>query len=262
MPELPDVEVNRRYLQATSLHRRIDHVRVPSPEVLDDTSPQGLGRSVHGHTFEKVTRHGKYLFVALDGGGDLVLHFGMTGELHYAGKPAGPPPYTACLFVFEDDSSLAYISKRKIGHVALAESREAFVRRHDLGPDVLDLDAKRFIQLAEAHRGSVKTWLMNQQVMAGIGNEYSDEILFQAGIDPRCPVSDMDHGELRRLLRTLQRVLEKAITAGADPDRLPSGFLLPHRHEGGSCPGCGGTVKSVRIGGRRGWYCPACQPGN
>ncbi len=260
MPELPEVEVCRRYVEATCLRQRIQRVHVPVPEILDRTSPQALGRRLNGRRFDSASRHGKYLFVSVETAGALVLHFGMTGTLRYAEKPVGAPPYTACQFIFDGGSRLSVISRRKIGRVGLASSREAFVRDHDLGPDALALAAGQFVELAKAHRGGVKSWLMNQQVMAGIGNEYSDEVLFQAGIHPRRCLSELDGDALRQLLQTLRRVLKKAVAAGADPEQLPPGFLLPHRHEGGHCPACGATVQSIQIGGRRGWYCPGCQP--
>lgn len=267
MPELPDVEVYRRYLDATALHSPVTGVEVPSPGVLRGTTPQGLGRALKGRPFEATRRHGKYLFVQLgdsdgDGDGDsyLVLHFGMTGELAYAGDGGPPPEYTACRFCFDDGGSLAYVTPRKLGRVSVTGSLSGFIEEHELGPDALSLSKEQFRRLAEGRRGSVKSFLMNQEVMAGIGNVYSDEILFQAGIHPRRAVSDLDPADLDALRRVMRKVLRQATAAGAEPQEMPESFLLPRREEDGLCPRCGGRLRRITVSGRTAWLCPDCQP--
>jgi len=260
MPELPDVEVYRRYFDAKALNRRIDAVHVEAPDLLSDTSPQGLGRLAHGHAFETTRRHGKYLFAGLDSGTWILMHFGMTGHLDYVEDPGDAPPHSQCLFSFGDSGALAYVATRKLGKIGTPSSPEAFVRAEDLGPDALTLDLDGFRDIAAGRRGQVKSWLMDQRSLAGIGNVYSDEILFQAGIHPRRPVGDLSGDDLARLHRSLRSVLERAIEAGADPQSMPEGFLLPEREEGGTCPRCGAQVASVSAAGRTAWFCPTCQP--
>ncbi|HKL63450.1 MAG TPA: DNA-formamidopyrimidine glycosylase family protein [Woeseiaceae bacterium] len=261
MPELPDVEVYRRYIDATSLHSPVAGVEVPSPGVLRGTTPQGLGRALRGRPFEETRRHGKYLFVQLgDDGGYLVLHFGMTGELAYAVDAGPPPEYTACRFRFDHGGSLAYVAPRKLGRVSVTGSSSGFIEEHELGPDALSLSKEPFRRLAEGRRGSVKSFLMNQEVMAGIGNVYSDEILFQAGLHPRHAVNDLDSAALGALWRAMRKVLRQAIAAGAEPREMPESFLLPRRHEDGRCPRCGTGLRHVTVSGRSAWFCPDCQP--
>ncbi len=268
MPELPDVEVYRRYLNATALHQPIERTHVEDARLLVGTTPQGLGRALKGRSFESSCRHGKYLFAALDRGGWLVLHFGMTGRLAYFRNPEHEPDYTRCTVTFRNEFRLAYVARRKLGHITLADSPGSFVRERNLGPDALSLSARDLCHLASGRRGYAKSWLMDQHAMAGIGNVYSDEILFQAAIHPRCPVPDLDEQALERLHRALRHVLETAIEAKADPGRMPRHFLLPHRHTGGRCPHCGRLVTHLQAAGRRppatgrrAWYCPACQSG-
>lgn len=261
MPELPDVEVYRRYIDSTSLHSPVTGVEVPSPGVLRGTTPQGLGRALKGLPFEETRRHGKYLFVQLgDEDGYLVLHFGMTGEPAYRRNGGPSPDHTACLFRFEDGGSLAYVSPRKLGRVSVTGSLSGFIREHELGPDALSLSQAQFRRLAEGRRGSVKSFLMNQEVIAGIGNVYSDEILFQAGIHPRSAVKDLDAADLDALRRAMRKVLRQAIAAGAEPREMPDSFLLPRRHEEGHCPRCGAPLRHVTVSGRTAWFCPDCQP--
>jgi len=261
LPELPDVEVYRRYLDATSLHSPVSGVEIPSPEVLRGTTPQGLGRALKGRSFEETRRHGKYLFVQLgDEDRYLVLHFGMTGQLAYTAAGGPPPEYTACRFRFDDGGCLAYVSPRKLGRVAVTGSLSGFIEEHELGPDALSLSKREFRRLAEGRRGSVKSFLMNQEVIAGIGNVYSDEILFQAGIHPRSAVNDLDATDLDALRRAIRKVLRQAIAAGAEPREMPDSFLLPRRHEEGHCPRCGAPLRHITVSGRTAWFCPDCQP--
>jgi formamidopyrimidine-DNA glycosylase len=260
MPELPDVETYRRYLNATGLHQRIASTDVESAAVLAGTTPRGLARALEGTSFESTRRHGKYLFASLARGGWLVLHFGMTGELKYFKHREDAPDYTQCLITYDNGFHLAYAAPRKLGRIGLTDSPQRLIQDKELGPDALDLNAEAFVELASKRRGSIKPWLMNQEIMAGIGNIYSDEILFQAGLHPRRSVGELDETTLRRLHRVLCSVLEAAIKARVDPIQMPAGFLLPHRRKGGRCPKCGTHLKTVKAAGRTAWYCPRCQP--
>jgi formamidopyrimidine-DNA glycosylase len=259
MPELPDVETFRRYANATSLHQRIEHTRMESPELLKGTSPQGLGRALKGRTFASSRRHGKYLLLALDSGGWLVMHFGMSGELKYFQDRRDTPDYTRLLIRFGNGRLLAYIAPRKLGGISLVDTPQELIEGRDLGPDALELGEKEFIELAGRHHGGAKSWFMDQKNIAGIGNIYSDEILFQAGIHPKAVLGNMEEADLRRLYKKMRSVLRRAISAHADPERMPAGFLLPHRRQGGRCPKCGSTLAKSRTGARTAWYCPACQ---
>ena len=260
MPELPDVETYRRYLNATALHQAVSKVEVPEADVLQGTSPQGLGRSLRGRCFRSTRRHGKYLFASVDADAQLVLHFGMTGRLVYSRNGDVSEPHAVVRFSFEKGSVLAYVAPRKLGMVAMTPSVEKFIDEHELGPDALSVDKSQFLELAAGRRGSTKSWLMNQEVIAGIGNIYSDEILFQAGIHPSRPINQLDDDSLAELYRSMRDVLATAIEAGADPKELPDSFLLPARRGDGECPRCGGQLKRIRVSGRRAWFCPRCQP--
>ncbi|MGD8742828.1 MAG: DNA-formamidopyrimidine glycosylase family protein [Granulosicoccaceae bacterium] len=259
MPELPDVEVFKKYLDATALHQRIAHVHVESPALLVDTTPQGLGRALKHKSLQSTRRHGKYLFIALNGSGWLVLHFGMTGKLKYFQSREDTPDYTGLLITFENGFHLAYIAPRKLGMIALVESPGSLIRDRHLGPDALELSKKEFIELASRHRGMVKPWLMNQAIIAGTGNIYSDEILFQAGIHPRRALSELDNGSLKQLYKSMRTVLESAIKARAQPDQMPSTFLLHYRKKGGRCPDCDALLANLKAAGRTAWFCPRCQ---
>lgn len=260
MPELPEVEVERRYLARHARGQPVTGVRAPHPDVLSATTAPALGRRLKGHAIQSTRRHGKYLFARFDSGDWLAMHFGMTGTLRYCREDSGTPDYTAVLFRLKGGHDLAYVSRRRLGRIVLIEDPGELVAARGLGPDALRVDADSFRQRITAGRGGMKSWLMNQKNIAGIGNEYSDEILFQAGVHPGRTTASLTGRETDRLYRTMGAVLKKAIALRADPKRMPASWLAPRRAANALCPGCGGRVRTTTAGGRTGYYCPVCQP--
>jgi formamidopyrimidine-DNA glycosylase len=259
MPELPDVEMFKRYLDATSLHQRIDDVGVRKVYVLKDTSPRELARELKGRRFESSRRHGKHLFVRADDEIWLRLHFGMTGSLHYLKKSERVPRHTRVLFVFAKGHSLAFDDQRQFGQIGLVKDVDQFLKKSALGLDALEIDLEEFRKILKRHRGAVKSLLLNQKLIAGIGNIYADEILFHARIHPATEISRLGDKALAKLFRTTRYILERAIAAKADANRMPKSWLLPHRGKHGRCTRCGRELKSSTIGGRTAWFCPNCQ---
>jgi formamidopyrimidine-DNA glycosylase len=258
MPELPDVETLRQYLQATSLHQEIADVDLRADVLLEETEPARLADALVGRNFESTHRHGKYLFVALDDGDWLVLHFGMTGELQYFKDIDQDPEYDRLLISFTNGYHLAYIAPRKLGEVEVIGDPEQLIEDRELGPDVKgpDFTLDTFKRLLSSRRGMIKTALMDQQLMAGIGNVYSDEILFQARVHPRTKVKDLDEEKREELYQTMHEVLDTAIDHQAKPSRFPDSYLTPHHHQDGICPLCGEPVERVTVGGRSAYFCP------
>ena len=146
------------------------------------------------------------------------------------------------------------------GKVDLVEGPEDFARENELGPDPLQLDADSFRERFEGRKGGVRAALMNQKVLAGIGNIYSDEILFQAQLHPRASVAQFDDPTLGKLHTEVRRVLETAIEREANQQKLPDPSLLSHRREGERCPRGNGKIQKIKAAGRTSYYCPACQP--
>lgn len=256
MPELPDVEHFRQYLEATALHQEIEDVDVRSQQILE-ADAQELREGLEGHSFEGTRRHGKHLFVRLDNERWLELHFGMSGNLAYFKDMAKEPEYDRLLFTFTNGYHLAYTAPRKLGEVDLVDDIGAFAEAHDLGPDVYadTFDLETFKSLLANRRGMIKSALMDQSLMAGIGNVYSDEILFQVGIHPRTKVQALSEEQLERIYDEMQKVLKVAIDHRADPSTFPDGWLTPHRGEDGTCARCGGPLKRVKVSGRTAYYC-------
>jgi formamidopyrimidine-DNA glycosylase len=264
MPELPDVEIYKRYLDEHALRRTIADVAVNDARILHGLPADAFIARLRGNRFEDSRRHGKHLLVRLRSGGWLTLHFGMTGDLVHFRDRDDDPPYDRVRFDFEQGGHLAYVNRRMLGRVGLTEDAEAFVRE-ELGLDALDpaFDLEALTRALAGRRRDLKAVLMDQAVVAGIGNIYADEILFQARLHPQTPASSLDERARRALLRQIKAVLETAIERGAGAEqfleRLPEHYLLPHREKGGKCPRCGSAIATLKSGGRTSHYCPRCQ---
>ena len=261
MPELPEVETFKRYLDSTSLYQRITGVEVRDEYVLKRVSACELARRLKGRRFENSHRHGKHLFVRAGNELWLRLHFGMTGSLHYFKNDEHAPRHARVVFVFANNHRLAFDDQRQFGQIGVLEDVDEFLKGRALGPDALDLGLGEFRKIVGKHRGAVKSILMNQRLISGIGNIYADEILFRARMHPATEISRLGDKALTKLFRATHYVLERAITARADTNQMPQSWLVPYRGKGGKCPRCGRRLKSATIGGRTAWFCPHCQKG-
>jgi len=264
MPELPDVEIFKRYLSSTALHKTIQSVEIHSTDMLKGVSARAIEKALKGDQLLSARRHGKYLFVKTAKKNKwLVLHFGMTGFLKYFKRQARIPPHERLLIAFSNGYHLAYDCQRKLGEIGLIDAPEVLIEEKELGPDALEpgFNRERFMKTFKNSRSAIKSALMNQKYVAGIGNIYSDEILFQAGIYPGTRSSELDENNMERLYFQMDRVLKTAIESRADPERLPATFVIPHRHSDGVCPKCKGEIAKCKIGGRTAYYCPQCQKG-
>lgn len=259
MPELPEVETFKRYLDSTSLHQRIIGVDVRDAYVLQSMSVRELARRLKGHCFESSRRHGKHLFLRADGDLWLRLHFGMTGSLEYFNHDEVAPKTARVIFRFADNGRLAFDDQRKFGEIELITDVNEFLQKRHLGPDALEISLSQFKAIIGKHRSAVKAILLNQRWIAGIGNLYADEILFRVGMHPAAEATKLSAKDVRRLFRATRYVLEKAIALKTDFNRLPKSWLLTHRGKGGKCPRCGRALRSATIGGRTSWFCVYCQ---
>ena len=265
MPELPDVELYKRCLDEHALGRMIERVAVNDVRILGDLAPKTFVARLRGNRFEDSRRHGKHLLVRLKKDGWQTMHFGMTGHLFWFEDERDDPPYDRVRFDFQGRAHLAYVTRRKLGRVGLTGDADAFVRAEELGPDALDpaFDFAAFEKAIEGRRRDVKSVLMDQSLIAGIGNIYADEVLFQARLHPKTPVSALSESQCRTLFEQIKRVLETAIACGAGAEqfleRLPDDYLLPQREKGGRCPRCGTAIATLKSGGRTSYFCPRCQ---
>jgi len=261
MPELPDVEYFKRYIDATALHQIVERIAVGDDGLLKDVSARTLRRHVTGHAFRSSTRHGKYLFLEVEGEGWLVMHFGMTGTVRYGKRDKEPPGHAHVRFEFANGYRMVFECSRKLGYVTFTVNRETYLGDRDQGIDALDdgLDFDRFRERIGGRRGGIKATLMNQHILAGIGNVYSDEILFHAGVRPDRTVDELDDDALRAVYEAMREVLPTAADCHAAPDEMPPSFLTPDREEGAACPRCKTGLQKTTISGRTSYFCEQCQ---
>jgi len=251
MPELPEVETYARYFAKHALHQRIARVDVRDERILTDIRKETFARKLKGREFTSVRRHGKHLF-ADAGAVWLHLHFGMTGDLAYYRDGEDSPRFAKIVFDFDGGGHLAFEDMRLFGLAELIDSPEDFIRERALGPDPLDpsFTPARFRAVLERRRGAIKSLLMSQEIIAGLGNLYVDEILFQTSVHPRRAVDRLRDDEKRALFTAMRRILRTAIAGD-----LPPRALFHHRDTGERCPRCGGTINRTVVFGRTTYFC-------
>ncbi len=251
MPELPDVAGFKTYVDATALHQTIVKTKIEDDRILKNVKRRSLQQKLRHVQLQSIRRSFKFLFVALSTTGHLVLHFGITGALSYYGT-GDPPRFTRLLSEFGNGYHPAYQSMRMLGEVGFTYDQQAFIASRKLGPDALSpaFDETDFIARFAGRRGTLKSALMNQALIAGIGNVYSDKILFQAGLHPAIQIDCLNREQLASVYAVMRRVLTTASRCGADVTKLPEDYLLPYRDAMGPCPRCGGTLNKARVAGR------------
>ncbi len=260
MPELPDVETVRRMLQRMVGGRRIGRVTVLSPSTIRSPAPRLFARRLRGRRIEAVHRRGKYLLIGLEGAVTLVVHLRMTGDFEVAPRTAKRDPHTRVVFSL-NGKELRFIDQRRFGHMDLlptAELHKSGLAR--LGAEPLDrgFTLAQFRRMLRGRRGTLKALLLRQDVIAGIGNLYADEILFRARLHPARHIDSLRLREVTRLHEAVRSVLRRATTALSRYGK-PVGALLAARTRGGACPRCGRPLMVQPIAGRTTYFCTSCQ---
>ena len=258
MPELPEVETFRKYIDSTSLHKKISSTEVKNTRILGKVSSASLKRNLNGTKLTATKRHGKNLFVELSNHKWIVMHFGMTGFLKYYKNSAEAPGHVRALINFSNGYHLAYNCTRMLGKIDLVDDISGYIEEKKLGVDPIEgkLSVKDFCKLFNNKKSvSIKSALMNQNILAGIGNIYSDEILFQAGVHPATHVNRLKENDLKNIYQKMNSVLKKVISVKADHEKLPGRYLIRNRNYDKDCPMCSGKIKKKTIGGRSSYFC-------
>lgn len=260
MPELPDVEIFKKEADKAK-GAIIESVEAGASKMVN-SSQSGMTRFLQDKEVEETFRHGKYLFLSVGNKEALVMHFGMTGELKYAGDEEEQPKYTQFTLNLKNNDHLYYISRRKLGSVEITDDTDKYIRDAGLGVDAAEITEDMFLEKLQKNQSAIKSFLMNQSHLAGIGNIYSDEILFQAGVYPKKKAGDLTREEGKKIYEKMDYILKTAIDKKADVSKFPNSFLLSHRQKGKKCPGCNGEIQKIKVSGRAGYYCPGCQKKN
>lgn len=267
MPEIPDLEAIRGFLGTTLAGQTIEAVEVRVPWLV--RSEQKL-ESLTGHLFGPIERRGKFLLLPVDDGRTLVINAMLTGRFQWADSDARRRPHYALVLSFPDGRELRYMDARRMGrwYVAPVGGLEGVPQLGELGPDALAIGENEFLERLRRHRGQIKPTLTNQRFIAGIGNAYSDEILWEAGLHPHRRRATMGTEEQRRLYRAMRDVYDWAIpvvareVAGGLNQNTQEwrAHLRVHRRAGSPCPRCGTEVRGQVRGSSETNYCLTCQP--
>jgi formamidopyrimidine-DNA glycosylase len=278
VPELPEVETIRRQLSERLPGRTIRRARVLDPLLVSPEDPEGFAARLEGRRVESVGRRGKYLLVELDSDDTLAMHLMMTGRLHWRPGPAADDDgerFLRARLELDDGSTLAFGDARRFGRAwivpATLVDREGYwAGRVGIEPLSPRFTARVLGRLLEGRRASVKAALLNQALVAGLGNMYVDEALFQARIHPERPAGTLDADAVRRLHRAIRDRLAAAVAArGASIDSYRDSLgergsmqdlLRVHLREGEPCLRCRTAIRKTRVAQRGTYWCPTCQP--
>lgn len=252
MPELPDVESFREEARK-ALKKRIRSVSIDRNRMFE-VSERTLRRHLKGNRLMGTERRGKNLFLEISDGSFLVLHFGMSGDVSYAKEK---PDHSIIVMELPDDYKLSIVSVRKLGKVDLTDDLDDYIEKEGLGPDALSIGKKEFVEAMKGCDGAVKGALMDQGRVAGIGNIYADEILYQSGVLPKRKTSEISEDKLKEMHAVMRRVLETAVRHHADTGDFPKGYFLRYRGRSSKCPK--GEIKKTTVNGRTTYYCPEAQ---
>lgn len=292
MPELPEVEVTRRELEPKLLGRTIARVATTAQSYFFLTPPDKLRKRLVGRRAEQLRRVGKYLVLQLDDGSSVLLHLGMTGQLFFSGEPslrllsalrgvtlspeqqaqAGfvPDAHTHLVVSFADDGPQLYFRDvRKFGKVEWLAKGALSKRLDKLGVDALIASGAQLYSAAHRRRIAIKTVLLDQSVLAGVGNIYADEALFLAGVHPAKRADKVKLERCIAIVHAVQRVMLRSIETGGSSisDYVrPDGERGRYQDErnvyartGEPCHVCGTPIKRRVLGARSTHFCPTCQ---
>ena len=274
MPEAPDLEVVKDYLNANLKHAVVESCKILRPTVVRSLAAEVTG-DLPGRTFLDAKRRGKFLTLRLSGGRSLVINPMLTGALQHCAETVRIQKKTCVTFSLGEGMDLRYLDDRQMGKVYYIDNGEAGGEAQDelvpqytgLGPDVLSgISLDEFKARLKKFNGEIKGVLTRGAFISGIGNAYSDEILFAAGISPFKKCRALKPEELQALHTQCRQVLEEATEVlrermGSDIHKKVRDFLMVHNKGGQPCPKCGGNITQLNANQRITSYCRHCQPG-
>lgn len=275
MPELPEVETVRRGLEARVLGRRIVSAEVSHPQVIVGPAER-FERDVRG-VIRRLDRKGKAIAIELGSAGNgakpgryLLLRLGMTGQVTVVPRKHPVQPHTHVRLGLENGEEIRYRDIRRFGRLRCCTAHQLASIFAGLGPDAPVVGPDEFIAALKGRRTPIKSWLQNQNRIAGVGNIYADEALFEARIHPLTEAGSLNRGEAIVLRRSVEKVLRRAIALQGtslrdyvDIEGNPGRFqasLKVYQRTGEPCRRCRTKVRRLVIGGRSSHFCPRCQP--
>jgi formamidopyrimidine-DNA glycosylase len=272
MPELPEVETIRRQLEPELRGRTIERLEVLDARWSRPVAPQTLEAAVSGRPIRGLDRRGKYLLLGLDWMETLVMHLRMTGNLRLVEGVVEPTPYLRARFRLDDGRELWFTDARRFGEAFLVDEEGLAVRfegRLGVEPLSEQFTPEALGEIAAGRRAPLKSFLIDQRGVAGVGNIYADEALFRARLHPLSPAGSMRAEHHAALHLGVVEALRAGIDGGGasiDDYRDARGGrgamqeeFLVHTREGKPCLRCGAEIRRIVVGGRSTYYCPSCQ---
>jgi formamidopyrimidine-DNA glycosylase len=274
VPELPEVETVRTRLEPLLVGRRLERVEIHDPRLTRPFDPARVAAELEGERIVAVDRRGKYLIVRFESGRVLLIHLRMTGNLLHGSGASVPPvdPHQRAVVRLDDGSDVVYRDVRRFGTWLVVEpdELEPYLRdRVGHEPLVRSFTTKRLAEALAGRRTPVKSAILDQRRLAGVGNIYADEALWRARIHPQRPAGEVDLAELKALHGGIRAALKAGIErqgATLRDYRTPDGGSGAMQHEfkvygreGEPCDRCGTPIEKIRAAGRGTWYCPNCQ---
>lgn len=272
MPELPEVETVKETLKRLVLNKKITNVIINYPNIIEYPSSDEFKKKIINQTIIDMKRRGKWLMFELN---DyyLLSHLRMEGRYYFKEKGDESLKHEHIIFELDKKYELRYIDARKFGrmHLLLKDNIEDVRPLNELGLEPWDnkLNIKYLSEKYKNKKLPIKTVLLDQSIIVGIGNIYADEILFLSKINPLKKANDLLDKDLENIIKYTREVLEQAIKGGGttiksyeSSEGVHGRFqtnLLVHNHEGDLCKTCGSKIIKIRVGGRGTYYCPTCQ---
>lgn len=253
VPELPEVNTFQIYFDQHALKRKIKKVEVADDKIIRNVSGRVFAKRLKGKTFVDSYRRGKYLFAQLDHGHHILLHFGMTGDLLAYRQKKDRPRHERFAFVFENGERLGFDCPRKFARILYLDDLEEYLEETRLGEDAMRISESDFLAKMKGRKTSIKGFLLNQKILAGVGNLYADEICYQCKIHPGSSVSALPLRKKKQIYSKMNTILEFAIAQKAHYKAYPKNWFWEWRREGAIGPK-GNPVLRDTIAGRSTYF--------
>jgi len=273
MPEMPEVEIIRRYLDTQVAGKTIMNLDICLPRMIKWPDVEGFRALVTGRTIKSMNRRGKYLLMELDNDSKVVFHLRMTGRLVYEPTGETSDHHARVIFHLQDGASLVYGDTRTLGTIHGLKPQELGMLKGlaEMGPEPLSAEftAEYLYKTAKQRKVAIKSFLLNQKYIGGIGNIYADEALFLAEIHPLRPANSLTQAECGKLWECVNKVIADGIADGGTTFRdYQNGeggkgshqeHLYVYGRKGEQCRNCGAVIERITVGGRGTHFCPKCQ---
>ena len=259
MPELPEVAAFQSYFDEAALEQPIVQTRIHDDKIFRNVDALPFIQATAGERFIGSKRIGKYLFAELSNGQWVQFHFGMTGDFILYTDGLEKPRHERFHFEFADGAKLGFDCPRKFARICLFESFAECLESSGLGPDALTISFPQFYEQAQGRKTTIKGFLLNQKILAGVGNLYADEVLWQARIHPKSVTGKLSKSQLKKIWKLTQNILSDAVERRPYYKQYPNDWYWQWRKEGEKGPTGRGLVVSDKVAGRTTYWVEGVQ---